>query len=144
MAWVNNKLATTLIVLFTTTILLALTAIIIVFKTDYFNHNGEPTIDDIIKVSVDVPEITTNLNDGNYIKISFKVLTNGKQAKEEFTKRDFQIKNIIISELSEMGQKSFPGKEGLSQFEERLKEQFNEVMQNGKVEKVYITSYIIS
>ena len=65
-----------------------------------------------MKVSVDVPEITTNLKIGDYVKISFKVQTDGKKAKEEFKKRDFQIQNLIIAELSEMEASDLHGKEG--------------------------------
>lgn len=133
-----------MIILLMAILLLAAFAIIIILKNEVKNDNGEPTIDEIIKVSVDVPEITTNLNDGRYIKISLKVQTDSKKAKEEFEKRDFQVKNIIITELSEMDETSLEGKDGKLEFQEKMKERFNEIMQNGEVINVYITSSVIS
>ena len=52
-------------------------------------------------MSVDIKEITTNLASNDFIRISFKIQTDSKKAKEELEKRDFQVNNIIILELSE-------------------------------------------
>lgn len=140
----NKKVISTMMVLLTTILLLGTLAIIIIMKVDAKDDQKEPSIDEILKVSVDVPEITTNLKNGEYVKISLKVQTNGKKAKEEFEKRDFQIKNLLISELSEMDGSDLEGKEGLQHFEENMKKKINQLMQEGKIEKIYITSYIIS
>ena len=67
-----------------------------------------------------------------------------KRQKNEFKKRDFQIRNLLISELSEMKVADLEGKEGKRQLEESMKTKINELMKDGKVVKVYITSYIIS
>ena len=64
--------------------------------------NAEPTIDEIIEASVDIPEITTNLASKQFIRISLKIQTDNPKAAEELAKRDFQVKNIVIQELSEM------------------------------------------
>ncbi len=133
-----------MIVLLSAILLLAAFALIIILKMDAKDENKEPSIEEVLKVSVDVPEITTNLKNGQFIKISFKVQTNSKKAKKELEKRDFQVKNIIISELSEMDRSSLDNKEDKLKFEEKLKEQFGELMQNGKIIKVYITSSMIS
>ncbi|MFK4998004.1 hypothetical protein ACI2OX_13100 [Bacillus sp. N9] len=50
-------------------------------KIDQKDEAKEPTIDEILKVSVDVPEITTNLKNNQYVKISFKVQMDGKRQK---------------------------------------------------------------
>ncbi len=102
------------------------------------------SIDDVIKLSVDMGEIATNLLDNRYVKISFMVETNSKDAKEEVEKRKFQVQNIIITELSDMKSPQLEGKEGKQSFEEAVKSRINEIMQEGEVVKVYITSYIIS
>ncbi|MBD8004026.1 flagellar basal body-associated protein FliL [Bacillus norwichensis] len=104
----------------------------------------EQSIDDVIKLSVDMGEIATNLLDNRYVKISFMVETSSKDAKEELEKRKFQVQNIIITELSDMKSPQLEGKEGKQSFEEAVKSQINEIMQEGEVVKVYITSYIIS
>ena len=73
-------------------------------------------------------------------KISFKIQTDSKKAKEEFEKRNFQVKNIIISRTIRNESGRINGKEGQEKFEEYVKGKVNEIMQEGKVEKVYITS----
>lgn len=140
----SKKLINTMIVLLTAILLLAALALIIVMKFNSADDNKEPSIEEVLKVSVDVPEITTNLKNNQYVKISFKVQTDGKKAKEEFTKRDFQVQNLMISELSEMKASDLQGKEGQKNLEESMKTKINELMQSGEVVKVYITSYIIS
>ncbi|WML43709.1 flagellar basal body-associated protein FliL [Neobacillus sp. PS3-40] len=113
----------------------------------YVIHKGQeskdPSIDDILKTSVDVAEITTNLKGDDYIKISFKIQTDSKAAKDELTKRDFQVKNIIIEELSEKKAHDLQGKVGKLQLENMLRSKINELMQDGKVVKVYITESLL-
>ncbi|MBS4207616.1 flagellar basal body-associated protein FliL [Bacillus sp. FJAT-50079] len=140
----SKKLINIMIVLLTMILLLGVLAYMYLIKIDQKDVAKEPTIDEILKVSVDVPEITTNLRNNQYVKISFKVQTDGKKAKEEFEKRDFQIQNVIIGELSEMEPADLHGKEGKKILEESMRERINELMQDGKVVEVYITSYIIS
>lgn len=103
----------------------------------------EPSIDDILESSVDIPELTTNLADGQFIRIELKIQTDSKKAAEELTKRDFQTKNIIIEELAEMTEENLKGKEGIVLLESTIKARLNELMQEGEVQQVYITSYII-
>ncbi|MBS4217743.1 flagellar basal body-associated protein FliL [Bacillus sp. FJAT-49711] len=140
----NKRLFPTMMVLLTAILLLATLALIIIMNLGDKDKKNEPTIDEVIKVSVDVPEIMTNIKNGDYVKISFKVQTNGKKAKDEFQKRDFQIKNLIISELSEMEPTDLDGKDGKQKLEETMKDKINELMQDGKVVRIYITSYVIS
>ncbi|WP_421384600.1 flagellar basal body-associated protein FliL [Bacillus salacetis] len=138
----KNKLLTITLILLVTITLGGVLALIVLLK---FNEEeaAEPSIDEVIEASVDVPEMTTNLLSGDYIRISFKVQTDSKKAKEELEKRDFQMKNIIIEELSEMKSEELQGKEGKQQLETTIKDKANGLMQEGKVEKVYITSYMI-
>ncbi|MGD6965062.1 flagellar basal body-associated protein FliL [Rossellomorea vietnamensis] len=138
----KNKLLTITLILLVTITLVGVLALVVLLK---FNEDEtkEPTIDEVIEASVDVPELTTNLLSGDYIKISFKVQTDGKKTKEELEKRDFQVKNIIIEELSELKSDELQGKEGKQQLETTIKDKANSLMQEGKVERVYITSYII-
>lgn len=134
----------TMIILLTAILLVGTFALIVIMKMGDKDNEKAPTIDEVLEVSVDVPEITTNLKNGDYVKISFKVQTDGKKTKEEFEKRDFQVKNLIIAELSEMSAADLEGKAGKQNLETKMEEKINELMQEGKIEKVYITSYIIS
>lgn len=141
----NNKmLMITLIILVTITLVAGV--LLVVFTQ--LNKNGvetmEPSIDDILEASVDVPEITTNLADKRYVKIQFKIQTSSEKAAEELTKRDFQVKNIIIMELSEMTAADIEGKAGKQALQQTLKSQINELMQKGEVKQVYINSLVIN
>ncbi|MDW0111773.1 flagellar basal body-associated protein FliL [Sporosarcina saromensis] len=129
-----------------TVVSLTLVGIVVLILSLQFKGNvgdTEPTIDEILEASVDVPEIMTNLSGRQYIKLSLKIQTDDKKAAEELAKRDFQINNIVIQELSEMTAEDFEGKAGKQAFEESIKAQLNPLMQEGEIEKVYIVSYII-
>ncbi|MDP4107901.1 MAG: flagellar basal body-associated FliL family protein, partial [Bacillota bacterium] len=76
-------------------------------------------------------------------KMSFKIQTDSKDAKNELTKRDFQIKNIMIEELSDTKEEDLQGKAGKVKLEETLKERINKIMQDGKVVQVYITASLL-
>ena len=102
----------------------------------------EPTIDEIIESSVDVEEITTNLASRQFIRISLKIQTDNKKAAAELAKREFQVKNIVIQELSEMTSKDLEGKVGKQAFEDAFKSHLNPLMQEGEIEK-YISSRIL-
>lgn len=139
----NKALTITLIIL----VVITLVGIVGLILALQFNKgaNGpeEPSIDEIIEASVDVPEITTNLSGSQFIRISLKIQTDNKKAAEELAKRDFQVNNIVIQELSEMTPKDLEGKAGKQAFEDAIKSQLNPLMQSGEIEKVYIVSYII-
>ncbi|MGN1400549.1 MAG: flagellar basal body-associated protein FliL [Bacillus sp. (in: firmicutes)] len=130
-------------------VLVALTLAVIVFLAIFMNSNSvkigssQSTIDDVVKTSVEIPEITTNLADEGYIKISLTIQTNSKEAKKELEKRTFQVENTIITELSEIKAEQVMRKEGKSAIQKLLQDKINELMNTGKVEKVYITSAII-
>ncbi|MFP3884887.1 flagellar basal body-associated protein FliL [Priestia filamentosa] len=103
----------------------------------------EPSIDEIVEASVNIDDVTTNLSSENYIKMSFTLQTNSKEAKEELTKREFQVRDLMIKQLSNMKVEQFQGKEGISTLEQMLKEEINSLMQEGKVVKIYTTSKIL-
>jgi len=140
----NNKLLMIILIILVTITLLG--GIAFVVYTQFNNGSevyAEPTIDEILLASVDIPEITTNLADKRYVKIQFKIQTNSDVAGQELAKRDFQVKNLIIQELSEITQEDLKGKQGKQNLQETLKSQINELMQNGEVKQVYITSYAV-
>jgi len=123
--------------------LISVVALVIVLKFTGNQEKKAPTADEIVASSVDVPEITTNLADGSFIKISFKIQMDSKDGKAEAEKRDFQIKDIIIEQLSMMKPADFNGEQGKTNLKNRLKEKINQIMQDGKVEQVYITYFIL-
>ncbi|ARW06717.1 flagellar basal body-associated protein FliL [Bacillus atrophaeus] len=101
----------------------------------------EPTIDEIVESSVDIEEITTNLKSDHIIRIAIKLETDSKKAKEELEKRDFQVKDAIITLLADTNADEIEGDKGKEAFKRELKDKVNSYLQEGKVEKVYITSF---
>lgn len=140
----KNKLWMILLIILVSIVMVGAIAF---FAINYFDNESkkekEPSIDEIVESSVEIPEITTNLQSGAFIRMSFTVQTDNKKAKEELEQRNFQVKNIIITELSEMKADDLTGKKGKEQFQELLKKNIGSIMQDGKVEKVYITSSIL-
>lgn len=139
----KNKLLTIMLIILVTITLVGVVFFVLLTQFNKQSASLEPTIDEILEASIDVPEITTNLADGNMILISLKIQTDTKVAAEELAKRDFQTKNLIIEQLSETTEEDLKGKQGKATFESTIKSQINELMQEGEVQQVYITSYII-
>ena len=139
----NNKLVMTMFILLVIIALVGAVAIIMLLNTNNQSKGSEPTIDEVLEMSVDIKEITTNLASNDFIRISFKIQTDSKEAKEELQKRDFQVNNIIILELSGLEVEEIQGKEGQLKLEETLKTKINEILQEGKVQKVYITQFLL-
>lgn len=123
--------------------LIGVVAFVVITQLNKGTAKQVENIDDIIAASVDVEEVTTNLADDSYVKIALKIQTSSKDAAAELKKRDFQVKSILIDELSEMSKKDLDGVKGKEMLENALKTKINELMQDGEVQKVYITSYII-
>ncbi len=103
-------------------------------------EDGQPSIDEIVENSLETEEITTDLRDEGFVRIQFRIVTNSKDAKEELQKRDFQLKNILIKELSNMNQQDLSEVDNL---ENMLKTRLNELMMEGKVTDVYTTNKVL-
>ncbi|AKS38054.1 flagellar basal body-associated protein FliL [Anoxybacillus gonensis] len=139
----DNKLLKAMLIIMGVITLVSVIVLVIVMNFTGGEDSKEPTVDEIVASSFDVPEMMTNLMDGSFIKIAFKIQADSEKAKEEAEKRDFQIKNIIIEELSEMTAEQFKGKQGKLLLEKKLQERINKLMQEGKVERIYITSFVL-
>ena len=97
----------------------------------------------VIEYSVDIPQITATLADGGFIKVTFKIETDNKKAKAELEKRVFQLKDISNGLLADMNYKDLSGNEGQEYLKKSLMDRLNELMQEGKVVKVYIVENIL-
>lgn len=140
----KNKVLTIMLIMLVAIALVGVLAVFVINKmNDTSGVNKQPTIDEIVAASTDIPEITTNLAGNEYIKITFTIQTDSKKAKDELDKRSFQAKNIIITDLSEMKGEELTGKAGKEKLQETIKKDINQIMQEGKVEQVYITSLIL-
>ncbi|GAB3794707.1 flagellar basal body-associated protein FliL [Virgibacillus kimchii] len=135
-----SKLAKTFLTSFFIILLGGTAALVILLYGEEEATTGQ-NIDDIVENSYETPEVTTDLSDGSYVRIQFQLITDGKKAKEEISKRDFQLKNILIKELAVMDEENF--KTGLSDLEEVIKLELNELMTDGKITDVYTTNKLL-
>ena len=122
-------------------ILLGGTATLVILLYGEEEASTGSTIDDMVEHSYETPEIKTDLSDGSFVRVQFKVITDGEGAKEEISKRDFQLKNILIKELGTMDEEDF--RTGLSDLEEVVKSKLNELMTDGNIVDVYTISKLM-
>ena len=139
----NNKLLTIMLIILVSITLIGVVAVVVVTQLNKGTAAEVQNIDDIVESSVDIDEITTNIAGDNYIKIALKIQTTSKDSAAELKKRDFQVKSILIEQLSEMSKKDLEGAKGKEMLANTLKTKINQLMQEGEVQQVYFTSYII-
>ncbi len=126
----------------TVILIIGISAFVVVQYVNSDEQSGKTSsIDKMEEYSYETPEITTDLKDGNFVRIQFQIITDGKDAKKEIEKRDFQIKNILIKELATLEEKDFQS--GLDDLEKHVKTKLNEVMTTGKITDVYTISKIL-
>lgn len=120
----------------------AITALVIVINISTPEKvSGEQSIDDMVEYSFESPEVTTDLEDGAFVRVQFQIITDSSDAKKELEKRDFQLKNILIKELAKKNKEDFQA--GLGDIEEALKNELNNLMTEGNVTEVYTISKIL-
>lgn len=132
-----------IIIMLSLTLIGSIAVIVTLKYTEQASTEKGPSIDDVIKASVDVTDIKTNLKSNNYISISFKIQMDSKKAAGELQKRDFQVRDIIIKRLSDMSAQDFEGTKGLSTLETDIAKQIDQLMENGHVVKIYTTSKVL-
>jgi flagellar FliL protein len=132
-----------LIILIALTLIGGITLVLYNHFTKEVDPDKEPTIDEIIALSVDMNEITTNLLTNDFIRVTFKIQVDNNKAKIELEKREFQVNNVIIRELSGMRSSDFRGSEGIQKLEIEIRTKINDYMQDGKVVNVYTTGFVI-
>ena len=69
----NNKLLTILLIILVTITLIGVIVVVLLTQLDKGATKSGPTIDEIVESSVDIPEITTNLADGSFVRLSLKI-----------------------------------------------------------------------
>jgi|SRR5699024_6114147 len=105
------------------------------------NKSDAKSIEQVLEHLYETPELTTDLTDGSYVRIQFQILADSKEATEEISNREFQIRNILIKELAVMSQEEF--KENLHVLEDTIKEKLNELMTKGEITDVYTINKIL-
>ncbi|MFD1360346.1 flagellar basal body-associated protein FliL [Lentibacillus salinarum] len=137
-----GKLAKTMIMSLVVLLLAGGGALIVVLNmVDDPSEGSAQSIDTVLDYSYETPEITTDLQNGSFVRIQFQVVTDSDKAREEAKKREFQLKNILIKELAKMDEEKF--KSGLSDLEDVVQQRLNEVMEEGSITDVYTISKIL-
>lgn len=138
----NRKAIKIMLSILISLVILGIIALVIVLniKSDS-NADGTRDIDEIIESSFETEEITTDLKDDRFVRIQFRIVTDSNKAKKELQKRDFQLKNILIKELSQMEEEDF--KTGITNLENAIKLKLNQLMNDGKVTEVYTIRKVI-
>lgn len=98
-------------------------------------------IDDLVKYSYETPEITTDIQGGSFVRIQFQIVTDGKKAVNEISKRDFQLQNILIKELAHLTEAEFTTE--LSGLEKNVEKKLNKLMTEGTITDVYTVKKIL-
>jgi flagellar FliL protein len=132
-----------MLVMISVILLAGIITIIVIYKSNEATKAKGPNIDEVVDSSVDIDTMTTNLKDNHIVQIAIKIEGNNKKAKDELTKRDFQIKDIMIDELSNMNMQDLQAEKGKQKFKTDIKNRLNKMMQDGEVVNVYITSFVI-
>lgn len=138
-----SRLVKTMITSLVVLLVGAIAALVVVLNVqgEEDKENKAQSIDDIVEYSYESPEITTDLSDGTFVRIQFQIVTDGKAAKEEISKRDFQLKNILIKELATKTEEDF--KSGLTDLEQAVMEELNKLMTEGQITEVYTINKIL-
>lgn len=103
----------------------------------------EISIDEVLKLTVETEEITTNLKDGGFAKVKFRIQAEDEDTKEELVKRLFQVDHIIIKTLAGMASEEIKGAQGIAKMEGQIKDGINEYLQLGEATEVLTTRLII-
>ncbi|MCI1857897.1 MAG: flagellar basal body-associated FliL family protein [Sporolactobacillus sp.] len=107
-------------------------------------QGSHPDIDEIVKnLTVSTGEITTNIEGDHFIKVNFRIQVSSKDAKDELSKRSFQVKNAVIYIVSGMKVSDLRDQKGLAVLENQIKDRINTFLNNGRVIHVYTTEKII-
>ncbi|SEP57300.1 flagellar basal body-associated FliL family protein [Piscibacillus halophilus] len=133
-------------IMLTSLVTLTLVGVIVIVALLYLDSStseaSEPSIDDQVENSFVTEEITTDLLDGSFVKIKFRIVTDSQQALSYLQKGEgFQLNNSIIKVLTVKESADF--RTGLEQIEESIKLKLNELLDEGLVTEVYVIEKVL-
>jgi flagellar FliL protein len=115
----------------------------------YQNHSKQsasralPTIDELLKQTVDTEAITTNFVDGGFVKTQFKIVTTSQKNAEEITKLPFRVESSVINSLNAMKKEEALGPNGFKLIENNVKNELNKELGGNYVTRVYATDLLV-
>lgn len=103
----------------------------------------EPTAEELAARSYSMEPITTNLLSDHYAVVQLNLLADGEKSYHELEVRNPELKSIVISSLANLSRNDLKGAEGLKTLEESIRKQINDVLQDGKLERVLVIDFKI-
>lgn len=118
--------------------IVGIVAIILLIYVDFDESDNEPTISDMAESSFVTDEITTDLADGQFIRVQFRIVTDNQNTSEQLKSGDhFVINDAIIEELTVLEGSDFRNE--LTSVREDVKGAINDRLDEGEVTDVFIT-----
>ncbi len=105
------------------------------------DENKELSLEEMVEYSYTTEEMSTDLKDGSFVRMQFDIITDSKKARTEIENRSFQFQNLFIKESVNLTEADIQA--GLTELETKLKDQMNELMDEGNIIDVYIISKVI-
>jgi flagellar FliL protein len=99
----------------------------------------ELSADEVLARTVQTEEVLANLQSDGFIQIQFQIQGDSTDTKKELELRMFQIRHIILHALTSQTSEELKGSQGLINLETTLQEKINDILQSGKVIKVFTT-----
>ncbi|WP_257350043.1 flagellar basal body-associated protein FliL [Pseudalkalibacillus decolorationis] len=143
----KGKLVTTMLVIIAAISIVAVAGVFLYFNLTSDEAETEASeklsASELVELSVDTKELTTNLADKGFAKVQFRIQVDTQKAKKELETRMFQVQNSIIYELSGTKSEELQGPEGIQILEGELQKTINDYLEHGEVVRVYTTQKIV-
>lgn len=129
-------------ILVSLTIIGVATIVILIYADREPVASGERTLEEMVESSFETTEITTDLSDGNFVRIQFRIVTDGKDAIDQLQQGEqFQLNNVILKELTLLEEEDL--RTGLDELESNLKSKLNELLDEGEVTHVFTIDKVL-
>ncbi len=141
----KNKLLITMLVILVSITLVGVIVLVVSNQLAEGGEKEEVTLSaaERVEATVEVPEVTTNIAGNNFARVSLYVETDNKKAAEELTLLEFQVKDMLIEELTTLTKQELESDEGKEVLKNNLKSNMNELLQEGEVIDIYLTSFVV-
>ncbi|MDV2580608.1 flagellar basal body-associated FliL family protein [Alkalibacillus haloalkaliphilus] len=119
--------------------IIGIVAIILLIYVDFDERvDGERTISEMADSSFVTNEITTDLSDGSFVRIQFRVVTDNQSTSEQLQEgEDFIINDAIIQKLTVLEGEDF--RTNLDLVREEVATALNDRLDEGEVTDIFIT-----
>lgn len=99
---------------------------------------------EIKDLSFEITDVLTNLSTGDFVKVSITFVMSNENAREEIELLSFKVRHLINNTLADLKPEDVRGSKGYDMISATLMNKINQVLDEGKVREVNITSFVIS